>query len=448
MRKNTKKSIVRKYLSIVGIVVGVFVVIVVGGVAAYFKFVPTDTIDRPKGAVWGDTGGEEQKKGLVESMFSVPLRTNVLVMGINENDSLADSIFVVCFNAETKKIDMLSIPRDTYIVMSPEKIRELKDDGRAVPSSGVMKMNAAHSYPGKEKGTRFLQDEVESLLDIKIDYYVELDTAAFREIVNAIGGVEFDVPAGGLYYEDPIQNLVIAVPGGRQKLNGKLAEGLVRYRSGYARADLHRIEVQHEFMKALLTQVLNRDNITDINKATDIITTLLTYVKTDFGVSDLPKYLKYLPDIKADNMSMRTLPGEAQTIYHGDVKASYFIKDDEEAQKVIDEIFFDAGESVEEEDESSRLSTEEVKALNIQVLNGSEVAGLAARSAETLKAAGYNVVNTGNYTGTRKKETRVMTSVNISSDEFEGYFKNVVTERDAGLPKGYDIIIIVGTDES
>ena len=85
------------------------------------------------------------------------------------------------------------------------------------------------------------------------DGYVALDLQSFEQLVDLMGGVRFDVPMD-MYYNDPSQNLYINIPAGEQKLNGEQAMQLVRFRSGYANADLGRVSVQREFVSAALKQ--------------------------------------------------------------------------------------------------------------------------------------------------------------------------------------------------
>jgi len=437
-----KKRLMAMFLRIVGSIVGVFLVFF-GALVVILANSGSVYEEKPIGDVIA-MKGEDAGTGLnfVAKSLSVPIHTNFLIMGTDETELLTDVIIAGSFNAKTMDINLISIPRDTYTVLSQDEVQELRNEGRSVPSSGVMKMNAVHSYAGKEKGAAYLKDQVEELLGIQIHYYAEVNLDAFKQIVTAVGGVEMDIPAGGLYYDDPYQNLHIAVPAGRQLLTGEMAEGVVRFRDSYARADLQRIEVQQEFMKEFFKQVLTKETI--MNNFLEIAQTLLSYVKTDLGASDLLKYVGFVTELSGDKLYAQTLPGDAQFV-NG---ASYFMQDREATKLLVDEIFYGSKvvEAAAEEEIDELLSTEEVKDLKIQILNGTNTNGLAAKYKGILTKAGYDVVNISDYSGTRKQDTRIMTAKSVSDDEFASYFANTVVEIDKDI-EGYDIIIILGQGE-
>jgi sugar/nucleoside kinase (ribokinase family) len=81
-----------------------------------------------------------------------------------------------------------------------------------------------------------------------------MSTGAFARAVDAIGGVEADVPFD-MHYDDPAQGLHIHLEKGRQRLDGKAAEQFLRYRSGYATGDLGRVDARSGFLRTVLSQV-------------------------------------------------------------------------------------------------------------------------------------------------------------------------------------------------
>lgn len=323
MKKKKKKSLVMKFCTIVFSCVSVFLLIATLIILSYSFFINP-----------ADETASNTKPGMIQKMFLPPKKTKFLVIGLDKADSLTDSMFVGCFDRDTHKISVISIPRDTHIQMSKEMIKELRDNGRHPPLNGIMKMNAVHAYAGKDKGILYCERQVEELLGIKFDYYVEVSLDAFKKTVNSVGGIWMDIPKGGLHYNDPAQNLRIKVPEGHQLLNGDMAEGVVRFRATYKRGDLQRIEMQHAFMKEFFTQVLNKDTIK--SNIGSFVKTLITDVKTNFGIDDLPKYLKYANKLQSDDIAFYTLPGVPKMI--GGV--SYFICDQAESAKLIDQIFY------------------------------------------------------------------------------------------------------------
>lgn len=169
-----------------------------------------------------------------------------------KNEELTDTIIYLKYNVETGKIGMMSIPRDTSIVSNPTL-------------SSVYKIN----YMYQSKGIMSLVNQVENMLDVNIDYYLVFDASMLKEMVDAIGGVEVDVPIR-MKYDDGSQDLHIDLQPGKQVLNGEQAEGFVRFRHnndmtvGYPMGDVQRTEVQQDFIKSFISQVLSAKNISKI----------------------------------------------------------------------------------------------------------------------------------------------------------------------------------------
>lgn len=169
------------------------------------------------------------------SMLSDDGEKVILVMGTDKDGLRTDVLMLTFVNSKDKKIDVISIPRDTYVKIG----------------ANGHKINSAYAI-GQEEETIAA---VEKLVNVEIDGYVKFTVETFRDTIDALGGVKFTVPED-LFYEDPYQDLYINLKAGRQHLNGKEAEGLVRYR-GYPTADLGRIAVQQEFIKELIKQKAN-----------------------------------------------------------------------------------------------------------------------------------------------------------------------------------------------
>ncbi|GHU77574.1 transcriptional regulator [Clostridia bacterium] len=449
---NKKKSLLSTYLRVVLGVVGVFVVVLAIGMTVYSRTskpkapTPTQVVNVPEGAAQPTSA--PKSGNIITDISQIPDKTNFLIVGTDQNQLLTDVILVGSFDKNANTFTLLSVPRDTYTKMSAEDISTLRAVGRHVPESGIMKINAVHSYAGKDNGILYTKKQIETLLGVSIDYYAELNLAAFRNIVDAVGGIDMEVPKGGLYYDDPYQTppLHIAVPGGMQHLDGKLAEGVVRYRHTYPRGDVQRIEVQQVFLKEFFSQVFNKDTI--MNNAPTLISTMITYTKTNFPVTDVPKYIKYLKNIKADNIITETLPGDQKTI-NG---ASYYILDDAGVKEMVNDIFY-TSKTAEPEEElpptpEPEKKTADIKKMKIQILNGTNTKGLATEKSDMLKGYGFNVINVGNYYGNQQQKTRIIVKNSGDYTTIASLFKEAaVTSDDTADMDKYDIVIILGTSE-
>ncbi len=174
-----------------------------------------------------------------------------------------DTMMLGVFDTGNKTASLLSIPRDSAVRVN----------------GSIYKMNAVQSLGG----TELLADTISSTLAVPVDFYVEVDTNAFKAIVDEIGGVYFDVPVD-MNYDDPLQNLHIHISKGYQKLDGSSALGVMRCRNCYPNADIGRTETQRKFLAALVKQTITPSNVT---KVTALINILNTYVDSDMKTGEM-----------------------------------------------------------------------------------------------------------------------------------------------------------------
>jgi LCP family protein required for cell wall assembly len=229
-------------------------------------------------------------------------RTNFIILGI-DNFSLADVIMVGTFYRDSGDIRFMSVPRDLYITLSDIRHAQIRELGLNIPQQ--LKVNELRSYGGSAWGTQLIMQELSDMLGVQFHYHLEVRLPAFRRIVDAIDGVYFNVPYH-LFYEDPFQDLIIDVPAGFRRLDGALAEGLIRYR-GYDNADLGRINVQMQFMTAVLTQLMTREAI--MNNPLELARIIIEDVNTNMTVMGLLRYLPYITSASTDRIKTFTMPG-------------------------------------------------------------------------------------------------------------------------------------------
>ena len=236
---------------------------------------------------------------------------NVLMVGLDKDETRTDVIMVAQFNLKNSSVRFLHIPRDTY-----------------VDKKGDKKINSSYGAGGIERTIK----DIQKIVDIDIDRHVIITTSGFKDVVDEVGGVWFDVPQN-MDYEDPYQDLFIHLKKGYQHLDGSEAEQLVRFRS-YPQGDLARIEVQSSFIKEAIEQIIQKCNDGEAD-STNLINEVLDMVETDFGVFEAVKYAPYLLRVDMDNVNSIRIAGEAKML-HG---VSYFVADDKENRKIIDEYF-------------------------------------------------------------------------------------------------------------
>jgi len=253
-----------------------------------------------------------------ESGISFDQPVNLLVLGLDEEELRTDVILLFNYNPGLSRLNILSITRDT----------------RVYARGKYSKINALYSA-GKEQ---LVADEIRQITGLPVKYYLTMNFKGFRKIIDALGGVEFNVPFN-MDYDDPGQNLHIHLDKGEQLLDGDAAEQLVRYRKGnrsgqgYFDGDIGRISMQQEFATALIRQKMSVRNLSKVN---DIFDIMKEYIRTNIGITDIAQYLSSLKDIKKESIKTFTLPGESAV--KNDVW--YYIYNKELTGKIINEDFY------------------------------------------------------------------------------------------------------------
>ena len=243
---------------------------------------------------------------------------NLLVLGKDQASGLTDVMMLVSFDKVNNKAFVLQLLRDTYVNYG----------------SSYCKLNGAMRALGEDGLCSFL----ESSMGIDVDGYISLELEGFRALVDSIGGVEMDITEP-LKYSDPSQSLYIDLPAGRQILNGQQAEMLVRYRSGYARGDLDRLDVQKRFLAALFVTL--KSKITPLS-VYSVASAALPYLKTNISASELVFLGLRVAGMPKENVSLATLSGEdaVSSISGG----SFFVVSKPSAEELLREHFALNGE--------------------------------------------------------------------------------------------------------
>ena len=228
---------------------------------------------------------------------------NILVLGKSEDieAELTDTIMICSYNPKNQRASMLSIPRDTYIGKNKNN------------ADGFDKLNSVYS----KKGGKGVVEAVKEMTGMDIRYYVVINNDVVVELVNIIGGVEFDVPID-MNYDDPTQNLHIHLKKGLQKIDGDHAEQLLRFRHNnngttysqeYGDNDFGRMKTQREFIKVVLKQTLRIQNITRIKT---ILAMFIDNIETDFPLEEMFPYVSYAVEFDTENILSKQVEGASQ----------------------------------------------------------------------------------------------------------------------------------------
>lgn len=213
----------------------------------------------------------------------------ILLAGTDESGDRTDTIMLMNINRASGQISLMSIPRDTKVnsTYTPHQI------------------NIAYGVNGKgEEGMDSLMDYVSDCVGFRPDGYILLELDVFMDLVDLLGGVDFDVPMD-MFYEDASQDLFIDLKEGLQTLDGEAAMELVRYRYGYADADLGRVSVQRNFMLSAIDQWVSLKNVW---KAPAAFGMLKAKATTDLSLLNFIWIAESVLSCGTDDMYMTTIP--------------------------------------------------------------------------------------------------------------------------------------------
>lgn len=217
---------------------------------------------------------------------------------------LTDTMMLVAYDVPNQKLSVMSLPRDTY-----------------VQYRGLRLLNAVYNAAGGDKdnkGIQGLKQAVKDLTGIYPDFHIIVQWEALGELVDAIGGVYYDVPFD-MYYNDLSQHFKIDLKKGYQLLDGEGAMGLVRWRHnsdnsghisstyGYAEGDIGRIKTQQAFMKEVIKKCLQMDVL--LTNLSDYLEIFNRNVITDLDAGNIAYFLKSaLGGLDMDGVQFTTLP--------------------------------------------------------------------------------------------------------------------------------------------
>lgn len=365
---------------------------------------------------------------------------------LGKSEKMTDTIMVAKYSPSTGDATLLSIPRDSFVGNNPNT------------ATALDKINSKYQISPQRT-----IDAVNELTGLNLKYYITVDTKALRDLVNAIGGVYFDVPIK-MDYDDSSQDLYIHLEPGYQLLDGQKAEWLVRFRHNnngtsysyeYGDNDLGRMRTQREFLMAVAKQTLRLENITKIN---DILNVIEQEVETNIDFDTMMEYAPALLNINADNIQTGMLPGTAQ--YCNGV--AVYLVDEDEAKELVNELFLTSSNTTTNEESgmtntvsngtsvgstngvSSGTTTQ--KNFTVEILNGTGSQTKLNQAIDQLEAQGYEVAKKGN-TNITTTTTIINRTNNSTQDENSiiallGTGDSVMGENNSNV----DFTIVLGRD--
>lgn len=265
---------------------------------------------------------------------------NLLLLGRDDAAELCDVLMLASFDLNSGHLHIVQIPRDTYF---------------AYTTGSYKKINAAPRVLG---GADKLGDKLSEALGIQIDGYIEFDLDFVKSAVDMIGGVEISVPCD-MDYDDPAQNLSIHLKKGVQRLTGEEAVGFVRFRAGYARADLGRMDAQKLFLASFAKGFAEHVSVSELPQ---VLLLAMKYLKTDVRIDTMLSLAIGMRKLPNEKIVALTLPGEeVQSEYSG---AWYYILSHEGCAEAIGEYLIASDQAYDGFDKNGQFTDSKRKSFH------------------------------------------------------------------------------------
>jgi LCP family protein required for cell wall assembly len=322
-------------------------------------------------------------------------RVNILLAGDSADDpghagsDLTDSIMVVSIDTQNHTGFMLSVPRDLWV---------------DIPGWSHQKINAANdianfSQSGYPKGGMGqLEEIVQTDLGIPIDYYGLIDYSAFKDSVNAVGGITIDIQSSdprGLF--DAYTNLKL--PNGEDALNGQQALDLARARGdngagdtsyGFPDSDFDRTQHQRQMLVALAQKAKTVGVIANPIRVSQLFNAFGNNIHTDLNLGDVLRLGQITKGMNVSNLQSLTYSDSGQNAL-----LTNYVDPSSGQDALIPSAGVDDFSQIQQYYKQLTSTNPVVReGPTVAVLNGSNTDGLARQEATILTADGFNVVAT------------------------------------------------------
>lgn len=351
-----------------------------------------------------------------ETAFKGRKTMNILCLGLDNNytekgiaytkDSRSDTMFVISIDSSAKQINMLSIPRDTWV---------------NIPGYGYEKINGAYAFGGLELAKK----TVSSFLGVPIDHHVIIRIKAAKEIVDAIGGLEIDVMKD-MDYDDNWGNLHIHLKKGPQKLDGAQAVGYARFRHD-EEGDWGRMRRQQQVINAIIREMKKPGKFPKIDKLVGIVR---ENVETDLTTAEIIDICRLYKDFDRQNMMTGIIKGDDAV---SDAGASIIIPNETEKKKLVKRLLIREGDEL-------------ITNKKLAIYNGSQTQGLATELATYFESRGYEIVKIADADRYDYEDSAIIsyTKNGLVNPDIKNILGYVTVQKGTDPPTNEDYTIIIG----
>ncbi|MDA1060300.1 MAG: LCP family protein [bacterium] len=382
--------------------------------------------------------------------------TNFLVLGTggknHEGGDLTDTIIVASLDDENKLLTLVSIPRDMYV----------KDEIIGNSRINEVYYNAKNYYGSNTEGLNDMKDKVENMMGIPIHYWVKLDFDGFKELIDALGGIDVYVeksiydpyyPKDGTFLYEPF-----SISEGQHHLDGEVA--LKYARSRKTTSDFDRANRQQQIIYAVKEKALQTEIIFSRDKITEILNTLKSNIETNITVKEILTLGSMAEDYSQDQISHKLIhddPTQCGGFLYTPAREFYngmFILLPAGGFEFIHRY----------SDLNFNLPTIATEKAKIHILNGTGTGGIAGETKQVLKRFCFDIVKFGNAKSSDISETTYYYKQKYDEDGEEiksrpnalNFLQKLIPGKEStDLPKEYfekgylefaDIVIEIGSD--
>lgn len=396
-------------------------------------------------------------------------RINILLLAIggegHSGENLTDTIMIISFRPSDNSVALLSVPRDLYVQVPNEQY--------------FSKLNAVHAYAEAKKagsGPDAIKEKITEITGLPIHYYARVDFTGFKEIVDAVGGVNVTIPNSFFDYWHKI-----SFSAGTETMNGDRALAYVRarYIEGPEGGDFKRAGRQQQVLLALRDKVFSVNTALDFNKINGIIDSVSNNLRTDMDLGEIKRFYEIARTVdrnKVNSVVLTTGPKGVlvgSTVVMGGVPASILKprlgdQNYSEIQAIAQDIFNSnnhidtasannnppvtpPAELLASSSPSPSPSTAPAIKPTVEIRNGTNITGLAKSISDKLTSEDYTVTGIANAATRTNTSTTIYTLTQRGKDGSQNVSQIVSGSLKDQLPSGEktssaDILIILGED--
>lgn len=287
---------------------GILAVVIIGAFAWYRNWARAPETGQGGLNDYGTPAPEETGVAAVAPENAANHRDGVytfLISGIDVVGYHNDTNLVGMFDTVAGKLNIVSLPRDMLVNVN----------------LNIKKINQPYAAAknNSQDATQALLDTVADVLGYQVDMYAFVNIEAAADIVDAIGGVNFNIPFD-MDWDAPDQDLYIHIKAGPQTLNGENFVNAMRFRMSndgshsYAGGDIERIEFQQQLLMALAQQLLQIGNVLNIG---EIYSAVMDNTETNVSLGNIAYLLEQFMKLSSDDITFQTIPNRMDGMING-----------------------------------------------------------------------------------------------------------------------------------